>query len=109
MKIFISQKMNGVSLEDINRSREIAKGYLEQKLGEEVEIIDSYVHDEEPEGMSESQTAIWYMSKSLEEMRKADVVFFLNNDHLHSPGCMLEHIIAKTYNLQIIYDDREDK
>ena len=44
-KLFISQPMNGLSDEEILSTREKAKSIVEEKLGEEVEVIDSFIKD----------------------------------------------------------------
>lgn len=43
MKLFISQPMNGLSDEEILKQREEAKKIVEYILGEEVEVIDSFI------------------------------------------------------------------
>ena len=37
--------MNGLSDEEILSTREKAKTFVEEKLGEEVEVIDSFIKD----------------------------------------------------------------
>ena len=108
MKIFISQIMNGVPRGEIIKRQRDAKEYLEEVLGTEVEIVDNYFDDDEEPDLSYDMLKVWYMSQSLLKLSTADAIFFLHNSHLQSPGCMLEHIIANTYNLQIIYDKREE-
>ena len=90
MKIMISQPMNGKTTEQIRKEREELVKELE-KQGHE--IIDTIFTDEVPEGYD---PAIYYLSKSIRTIGKADAVVFMK-DWEQARGCRIENQVALAY------------
>lgn len=87
MKIMISQPMRGKTSEQIREER--AK--LVRKLEEQGhEVIDTVLD------ISEGKSPIYYLSKSIELLDKADGVVFMKGWQ-EARGCRIEHIIAYEY------------
>lgn len=101
MKVFISQPMLGKTKDEILKDRERIKKYMEDTYKEPIEIIDSYITEEVPETVTNS--GVWYMAKSLELMSKADLVFFAK-DFRKGKGCIIEFVIASSYEMQCEYE-----
>lgn len=98
-KLFISQPMNGKTDEEILKVREKAIKSAEDKLGEKVEVIDSFFqnapHDAKP---------LWFLGKSLELLSNADVVYFARGWE-EARGCKIEHQCAVEYGVDLIIED----
>lgn len=98
-KLFISQPMNGKTDEEILKVREKAIKSAEDKLGEKVEVIDSFFqnapHDAKP---------LWFLGKSLELLLNADVVYFAKGWE-EARGCKIENMCAIEYGIDLIIED----
>jgi len=98
-KLFISQPMKDKTDEEINAVREEAIRRAKEKLGEDVEVIDSFIenapHDARP---------LWFLGKSLELLSTADIAYFAKgwNDYR---GCRIEHICAEEYGIENIIEE----
>ena len=97
MKVFISQPMRGKTEEQIQEERKKAIARLEKMSKVEVEIIDSYFEDYEPEGGS---IPLKYLGESLKVMADADLVAFLGGWQ-NNRGCRIERNCCYEYNLPI--------
>lgn len=97
LRAFISQPMRDKTNEEILKEREVAKLDLERRFGKEVEIIDSFFkdapHDAKP---------LWFLSKSIELLSTADVVYMCKGWENYR-GCKIEEICAKEYGLTVFY------
>lgn len=95
-KLFISQPMNGKSNEEIEEVRQKAISTASKKLGEDVEVIDSFFkdapHDAKP---------LWFLGKSLELLSTADVAYFANGWR-QARGCRIEYQCATEYGIETI-------
>lgn len=95
-KLFISQPMNGKSNEEIEDVRQKAISTASKKLGEDVEVIDSFFkdapHDAKP---------LWFLGKSLELLSTADVAYFANGWR-QARGCRIEYQCATEYGIETI-------
>lgn len=100
-KLFISQPMRGLSDDEILKAREGIRVKAEQVIGEEVELIDSFVS--EYPGEINKQIPVWYLGKSIQFLSQADVVYF-GGDWRNARGCKIEHKIAKEYGIDRIED-----
>lgn len=95
-KLYISQPMAGMEDQDILKEREKAIGLAEIYVGEPVEVIDSFF-----QGVPENKTPLWFLSKELELMSVADIVYF-------APGwekarrCKIEHDYVISCSMKII-------
>lgn len=96
MKVMISQPMNGKTEEVIKEEREELIKALES---EGYEVVDTIIANESPK---DTDTAIYYLSKSIEFIGKVDMVVFMKGWE-KARGCKVEHLVATEYNKKIIY------
>jgi len=100
-KVFISQPMNGRSDKDIKEERENILRMVSEKLGEEVEEIQSFIplrfreRDYKVPGLA-------YLGESLKMLANADVAVFAKG-HENARGCRVEHHAAEAYGIDIMY------
>ena len=71
-KLFASVPMRGRTEEEIRESFAKMKRIAEAYEGEELELIDTWIAEDPPEGVREN--AVWYLGKSLELLSTADVI-----------------------------------
>lgn len=91
-RVFISQPMNGLSDEEIEKARaETVRQIKEYFKDEEVEIADSFFkgapHDAKP---------LWFLGKSFEVLSTCDVAVFAG-DWSDKRGCKMEFSAACAY------------
>lgn len=98
-KLFISQPMKGKSDEDILAERQKAIKSAEAKIGEAVEVIDSFFQEAPVDAKP-----LWFLGKSLELLAGADVAYFAPGWE-EARGCKIEHDAAVAYGLDIIYEE----
>ena len=87
MKIMISQPMRGKTNEQIRQEREDLVKELESQGHE---VIDTVLD------ISENKSPIYYLSKSLELLDKAEAVVFMKGWQ-DARGCRIEHQVAVDY------------
>ena len=92
-KLFISQPMRGKSDADILAERQKAIKSAEEKIGEKVEVIDSFFQSA-PVGAK----PLWFIGKSLEFLSDADIAYFAK-DWQKARGCKIEHERAVEYGI----------
>ena len=95
-KLFISQPMKGKSDEDILAERQKAIKSAEAKIGESVQVIDSFFQSAPADARP-----LWFLGKSLELLSTADVAFFAEGWN-EFRGCKIEHTCAVEYNIDRI-------
>ena len=95
-KLFISQPMRGKSDEDILEERQKAIKSAEEKIGEPVEVIDSFF-----EKAPVDAKPLWFLGKSLELLSGADVAYFAQGWE-DARGCVIEHDSALAYGIKSI-------
>ena len=98
-KLFISQPMKGKSDEEILAVREKAIKSAEEKLGEPVEVIDSFFQNAPADARP-----LWFLGKSLEMLATADVAFFAKGWE-DARGCRIEHTCAVEYGIDMVIED----
>lgn len=96
-KIMISQPMRGKTNELIKEERKVLVQELENNG---YEVLDT-IFDEAPKDTDE---AIWFLSKSIEYLAQADIIFFMKGWE-KARGCKIEHQIAVEYDKEIIYEN----
>ena len=96
LKLFASVPMKDRTDEQIKQSLLNAKEKTESILGEEVELIDTFITEDMPEDAS--NPGVWYLGKSIELLSKADIVFF-SSEWRNYRGCVIEHMIAEKYDI----------
>lgn len=84
--------------EAIRESMDKMHKIAEATLGEEVEVIQSYIKDNPPEN---SKQAVWYLGESIKKLSEADVCICLDEDWDYV-GCHSERSIARAYGIPII-------
>ena len=100
--LFISMPMDGIDDAIIkNRMEEIVKT-VEFLTKSEIMLLDSFVEEETP--WWKKNPGIWYLSKSLDKMAEADIVYFDRNWQ-SSRGCNIEWTVANKYGMPIIIND----
>jgi hypothetical protein len=97
-KLFISQPMRGKSNEEIIAEREKAVKAAAEKLGEPVEVIDSFFKD-----APVTAAPLWFLGKSLELLADADIIYFCPGWDT-ARGCKIEHQCAVEYGIERIYE-----
>lgn len=97
-KLFISQPMKGKSDEDILAERQKAIKSAEAKIGEAVEVIDSFFQEAPVDAKP-----LWYIGKSLELLASADIVYFAKGWQ-DARGCKIENTCAIEYGIPVIED-----
>lgn len=104
-KAMISQPMNGLTDEEIEKTREKAKRHLE-RLGYKVVNTDVWYSDSAMKDSGVENIPLCFLAKSLENMSLCDVVYFCDGWE-DARGCRIEHETAEAYGLDIIYAEDE--
>lgn len=99
-KLFISQPMRGKTDEQIIATREKAIRTAERRLGESVEVIDSFF-----KGAPTNAKPLWYIGESIKLMSEADVVFFAKGWY-EARGCKIERACAIEYGIETVIEER---
>ena len=95
-KLFISQPMRGKTDEEILATRSDAIQFAKDALGEEVEVIDSFL-----QGAPAEAKPLWFLGKSLELLATADIAYFAKGWG-DARGCKIEHQCAVEYGIHTI-------
>lgn len=98
-RLFISQPMNGKTDEEILAVREKAIKSAEERLGEPLEIIDSFFQSAPADARP-----LWFLGKSLELLSTADVVFFAKGWE-GTRGCKIENTCAIEYGIDVVIEN----
>ena len=98
-KLFISQPMKGKTDEEILAVREKAIQSAKEKLGEDVEVIDSFFQSAPVDARP-----LWFLGKSLELLSTADVAYFAKGWE-NFRGCKIENQCAIEYNIEMVIED----
>lgn len=105
MRVFISQKMNGLTDEEILKTREEAIRYAKFVIGlapgDEFEFIDC-TDDSYFRTYPEDSTPLWFLGKSIELLSTADVCLFVGNWET-ARGCRIEHNCCLEYEIPRVY------
>ena len=97
-KIFISLPMNGLSEEEIRKTMEECKEDAEKFLGEEFELLNSYIT---VYPNIAKHVGLYYLGISLEIMARADIVYFAKGWE-NARGCRVEREAAVRYGLPML-------
>lgn len=90
MKVMISQPMRGKTQEQIEVER---KELVEELTKQGYEVINTIFAEESPK---DCDTALYYLSKSIEAIGKVDGVVFMQGWE-NARGCRIEYEIAVAY------------
>lgn len=104
MKIFISQPMRGLDIDDIKKDRATAQRMIEEyvkyiSLTEKIEYLDNLQEDKDPE----TTHSLEYLGNDIMMLKNADIVFFIPGWD-KSRGCNIEFQVCSLYgiNMQFI-------
>lgn len=109
-KAMISQPMNGLTDEEIEKTREKAIRHLE-RLGYKVVntlFTDDWYSESSMKDRGVVNIPLCYLAKSLENMSLCDVAYFCDGWE-DARGCRIEHETAEAYGLDIIYEEDEEE
>ena len=95
-RLFVSVPMKGRTEAEIKASIQKMKKIAEIYEGEELELIDSYIEEEEPENCNRG---IWYLAKSIERLARSDVFIGINETY-DWRGCEVEDRTAFMYGIK---------
>lgn len=95
-KLFVSVPMKHRTEANIKASIQKMKRIAEAIEGEELELIDSYIEEQPPEGV---HTPVWYLAKSIELLAQADVFIGCEDVWLFH-GCEIENRVASCYGIK---------
>lgn len=98
-KLFISQPMKGKTDEEIWAVRKKAIKSIEEKLGEQVKVIDSFF-----QGAPSDAKPLWFLAKSLELLSTADAAYFAKG-WADARGCKIEHTCAIEYGIDLVIEE----
>lgn len=98
-KLFVSQPMKDKTDNEILAERKKAIKKAEEKLGEPVEVIDSFFQSAPADARP-----LWFLGKSLELLSTADVAYFADGWR-KARGCRVEHLCAVEYGIDIIHNE----
>ena len=95
MNIFISQPMNGKSIEEIRARQQEIKQILQSYFpNEEIKIIESIVTDTD-------KSPVWCLGYSVMRMDKADLVVF-DKGWRQARGCKVEYDVCSYYGFKFM-------
>ena len=97
----ISQPMKDISSDDILATREKAINTLEQ-FG--YDVVDNYFADDGFVSDDTKNIPVAYLAKSIAIMAKCNAVYFCRGWET-ARGCKIEHEIANSYGLAVIYEE----
>ena len=109
-KAMISQPMNGLTDEEIEKTREKAIRHIE-RLGYKVVntlFKDGWYNNSSMKDRGVMNIPVYYLARSLESMSFCDAVYFCDGWE-DARGCRIEHETAEAYGLDIIYEEDEEE
>ena len=87
-KVFISQPMVDKTDDQIKEERQKAIEVCKERLGEDVEIVDSFF-----EGAPHDASPLWFLGKSIQLLSTADIAYFTKGAAKYR-GCNAEYLLA---------------
>lgn len=101
-KVFISIPMNGQDAEQIKiDQQEIFDRFVDDNQTDDQYVLLDTVFDTLEIDESIETVSIYYLSKSIEQLSRADLVLFAPGWNT-ARGCRIEHKIAKDYDIPYI-------
>ena len=95
-RLFISQPMRGKTDAEILAVRSDAIQAAKDAIGEDVEVIDSFIQNAPVDA-----NPMWYLAKSIELLSAADIAYFAKG-WSEARGCKIEHQCAVEYGVHTI-------
>lgn len=109
-KAMLSQPMNGLTDEEIEKTRNKAIRHLD-RLGYKVVntlFTDDWYSESSMKDRGVVNIPLCYLAKSLENMSLCSVAYFCDGWEDYR-GCRIEHDVAEEYGLDIIYEEEEEE
>ena len=109
-KAMISQPTNGLTDEEIEKTREKAIRHID-RLGYKVVntlFKDGWYNNSSMKDRGVMNIPVYYLARSLESMSFCDAVYFCDGWE-DARGCRIEHETAEAYGLDIIYAEDEEE
>ena len=105
-KAMLSQPMGGKTQEEIVETRERAIRALQDRGYKVVNTLftDGWYSKEYMEARGAVQIPLCFLAKSLENMSLCHAAYFCRGWE-QARGCRIEHEAAKSYGLEIIYEE----
>lgn len=101
IKIFISCPMKGLSDAEIRASRDQVYKKFQQRLKDDnITVINSYFPDFETTAAIDKD--IYCLGKAITKMAEANIAVFAEGWE-KARGCRIEHDVAVSYGLRILY------
>ena len=97
-KLFISVPMKGRTDEAIKASIEKMHKIAEATVGEELEVIPSFIEGEPPK---DAREGVWYLGKSIQMLAEADYMA-ITDLYYSFKGCEIENDVARSYGIKQI-------
>lgn len=97
--MFISQPMKGKTDKEILAERRRAVKSAEEKLGEPIEVLDSFFQN-----VPTDANPLWFLGKSLELLSTANIAYFVKG-WKEARGCRVEHQCAVEYGIEVIVEN----
>ena len=104
----ISQPMNGLTDEEIEKTRNKAIKHLERMGYDVVNTLfkDVWYSESAMKARGVVNIPLCFLAKSIEKMSMCDVAYFCDGWE-DAMGCRIEHDAAEEYGLDIIYEGKE--
>lgn len=102
-KLFISQPMRGKTDEEILAVRKLAIKQAQERIGEDVEVIDSFFQDHPT-----FDKPLKYLAASIALLADADIAYFVKGWG-EARGCKIERMCSFAYGIKIIDEWSEPK
>jgi hypothetical protein len=90
--------MKDKTQEEITLERNEAIDYLKKVYGDDIEIIDSYFEDYNPEN---GCVPLKFLAKSIEMLADADLAYFIKGWD-QTRGCVIENECAVQYGIKVV-------
>lgn len=102
-KVFISQPMHGLTIDQIKEVREESYDNIKMATGlPDFDVINNLQENEEYIAGKMQHPRLWYLGNSIRMMGDADVIIFVPGWQ-DSQGCLIEFMIAKSYDLPMYF------
>ena len=96
-KLFISVPMKGRTDEAIKNSMEKMHKIAELVFGEELEVLQTHMPPEAPDGTNQS---VWGLGRSIQKLAEADYFIGACGLYGYFHGCCIEESVAYNYNIR---------
>ena len=96
-KLFISVPMKGRTDEAIKNSMEKMHKIAELIFGEELEVLQTHMPPEAPDGTNQS---VWCLGRSIQKLAEADYFIGVRDRYGYFRGCDIEEDVAMSYNIK---------